>query len=120
MIICSLFSLSLSVSVSLSLTLSHSLSLSLSLSLILPIFLTLIQSYSIFPGAPFEMPIAHLDRKQLMLKLAEPRRGMFEDIRKTAYDILTADFQWFKKSPEYRGFAELMREQKISLEKCKS
>mmetsp|Transcript_34206 Transcript_34206/g.32607 ORF Transcript_34206/g.32607 Transcript_34206/m.32607 type:complete len:529 (+) Transcript_34206:105-1691(+) len=60
-----------------------------------------IYRYFITEGAAYIIPIDSRDRKQIMLKLAEPRKDMFKYVRLAAYNLLKNDFISFSKTDEY-------------------
>lgn len=71
-------------------------------------------------GSAFEVSITGLDRKRLMLVMAEPKRGMFREIRQTAYSALQKHFALFRKTEGYRSFPTLMRALKADTSSTKS
>ena len=75
-----------------------------------------IYRYYVAQGSAFEIPIPSLDRKYLMLSLANPKKNMFTLLRETAYLEIKADFDVLSNSQEYREFPRLMRDMKAEID----
>lgn len=71
-------------------------------------------------GAAYIIPINSHDRKQIMLKLAEPKKGMFKDLRLAAYNHLKTDFILFSRTEKYLDLSSDMRELKNNFDSKKS
>jgi hypothetical protein len=74
-----------------------------------------VYQYFVAPGSTYEVSTHYLDRKDVMMGLAEPKRGMFKFVRQSAYFILKINFKLFETSVEYRGLGRIMRAAKIRL-----
>ena len=74
-----------------------------------------IYQYFVAPGSAYEVSIHHVHRKQIMLGMADPKRGMFENLRRSANEILKVSFDSFTVTEQYRHLGLLMRNQKIDL-----
>ena len=88
-----------------------------------------IYRYYVAQGSAFEIFIRPLDRNDLMLSLAVPKRDMFLHVRQSAYLSLKLDYGLFVTTATYRGFPKLMRDLKaeaalpvavVSLASCSS
>lgn len=72
-----------------------------------------IYQYFVAPGASYEVSIHHIHRKHVMLEMAEPKKGMFSRIRYSVYETLQSSFDTFKTTAQYKMLGQLMREQKM-------
>ena len=79
-----------------------------------------IYKYFVAPGAAFEVSIHHLHRKHAMFQLAQPEKGMFEHVRRSAYGILKLNFENYKKTPSYDSLGKLMLEAKREILRVQS
>ena len=75
-----------------------------------------IYRYFVASGAAFEVSISYVSRKQLMRSLAKPAINTFDEIRKSAYNILLAQFNQFKFNDQYLQLASFLRTKKIEKE----
>ena len=71
-----------------------------------------IYRFFVAPGAAFEVSVHHLTRKRIMQQLATPVPGMFDTVRKSAYEMLAAQFAEFKKSLGYDHLPAIARKAK--------
>ena len=74
-----------------------------------------IYQYFVAPGSAYEVSIHHVYRKQIMLGMADPKQGMFQNLRRSANEILKVSFDSFTLTEQYRHLGLLMRSQKIEL-----
>jgi Regulator of G protein signaling domain len=74
-----------------------------------------IYQYFVAPGSAYEVSIHHVYRKQIMLGMADPKQGMFQNLRRSANEILKVSFDSFTLTEQYRHLGLLMRNQKIEL-----
>ena len=76
-----------------------------------------IYRYFVASGSAFEVSIGYTARKYLMRSLASPRLNTFDDIYKSAYHMLTANFSQFQQQEQYLQLATLLRNKKILSDK---
>jgi hypothetical protein len=64
----------------------------------------------IAPGAAYEISLNHLDRKDIMLRMANPNLVIFESAKKSAYLALRSKFENYRTTNDYKNLANVMRE----------
>lgn len=69
-----------------------------------------IYKYFIAPDAPYEVSLHSRHKKELMISLAHPYKGMFDELKKSTYSVLTVNFNAFKITEEYRNMWRSMRD----------
>ena len=75
-----------------------------------------IYQYFVAPGAAYEVSIHHIHRKHVMVGMAEPKKGMFDYLYRSSYEMLKVNFETFTSTDQYAGLGRLMREQKVELD----
>ena len=79
--------------------------------------------YFVVPGSVYQIDIPSGELKIIMSQLAEPKKEIFDIVRKAALALLHIDFELFMKTPIYVDYPVMMREMKLGLEpreKCQS
>lgn len=71
-----------------------------------------IYQFFVAPGSAYEVSIHHVQRKHIMLGMADPKPGMFEYLRRSANEMLKVNFDGFSQTEQYRSLGKLMKEQK--------
>lgn len=69
-----------------------------------------VYKFFIAPGAAYEISLNHLDRKDIMLRMANPNLVIFESAKKSAYIALRSKFENYRSTNEYRNLANVVRE----------
>ena len=77
----------------------------------------LIFRYFVNAGAPKEISISTLDRKNIMLNLSQPCKGMFNVAKESALQMLENDFRDFRLSAEYEELLDFMRKKKKEMDR---
>jgi hypothetical protein len=62
------------------------------------------------PDAPYEVSLHSRHKKEIMISLASPYTGMFDELKKSTYSVLTVNFNAFKFTDEYRQLWKVMRD----------
>ena len=79
-----------------------------------------IYQYFVAPGSAYEVSIHHIHRKHVMLGMAEPKKGMFNNIRHSAHETLKVNFETFKQTNQYKLMGKMMRDRKLDIMKLQS
>ena len=79
-----------------------------------------IYEYFVAPGSAYEVSIHHIHRKHVMLGMAEPKKGMFNNIRHSAHETLKVNFETFKQTNQYKLMGKMMRDRKLDIMKLQS
>ena len=74
-----------------------------------------IYQYFVAPGSAYEVSIHHLHRKHIMLGMAEPKKSLFGQLKRSATEMLKANFEVFIQNEQYKKLWILMRQHKIEL-----
>lgn len=76
-----------------------------------------IYQYFVAPGGAYEVSIHCSHRKLIMLGMALPKKGLFNNLYRSAYEMLKVNFRTFSRTSEYAGLGKVMRDHKIELDR---
>jgi hypothetical protein len=81
------------------------------------------QAWTIFrffvtPGSAYEVSLYSRHKKELMIQLASPQPGMFDELKKSALSMLSVNFNSYRFTDDYRNLYKIMREVSKSANRC--
>jgi Regulator of G protein signaling domain len=68
-----------------------------------------IYKFFVAPGSAFEVSVNHAHGREMMLSLAKPHPHLFDQVKRSAFDMLKVNFELFRSTQEYAGLAAMLR-----------